>query len=56
MKISRSNNPLTKKPDTQKEKSDYFKNLKFKTEDGTTETIKEIIENGFTITYLRWFL
>ena len=52
MKISISTKPLTKKPDTQKEKSDYFKNLKFKTEDCTTETIKEIIENGFTITYL----
>ena len=52
MNISISNKSLTKKPDTQKRKSDYFKDLKFKTEDCTAATIKEIIENGFTITYL----
>lgn len=52
MKISISNKVLKEKPNTQKEKSDYFKNLKFKTENLSNETIKEIVDNGYTITYL----
>ena len=52
MKLSISNKSLTQKPDTQKEKSDYFTNIKFKTEDLSNEEIKKIIDSGYTITYL----
>lgn len=52
MIISISSKSLTEKPNTQKEKSDYFKNLKFKTEDFSKDDIKEIIDKGYTITYL----
>ena len=52
MKLSISNKKLKQKPTTQKEKSVYFKDLKFKTEDLSNEAIKEIINTGYTITYL----
>ena len=52
MKLSVGNKQLQSKPSTQQEKSQYFKGLKFKTEDFDKDKIKEIIENGFTITYL----
>ncbi|MDE6648510.1 MAG: hypothetical protein K2K45_01105 [Muribaculaceae bacterium] len=52
MKLSISNKNLKQKPTTQKEKSVYFKDLKFKTEDLSIEAIKEIIDTGYTITYL----
>ena len=52
MRLSISNKNLKQKPDTQKEKSVYFKDLKFKTGDLSNEAIREIIDDGYTITYL----
>lgn len=52
MRISIANKQLKNKPNTQQEKTHYFKELKFKTEDFVYDNIREIIGNGFTITYL----
>lgn len=52
MKISISNKKLNSKPSTDREKSIYFKDLKFKSGSFKTEDIKEIIGNGYTLTYL----
>ena len=52
MRLSISNKTLKQKPCTQKEKSGYFKGLKFKTKDLSNESIKDIIDTGYTITYL----
>lgn len=52
MRLSVGNKQLQSKPSTQQEKSQYFKGLKFKTEDFDKDKIKEIIETGYTITYL----
>lgn len=52
MRISIGNKLSTHKPNTQQEKSRYFKGLKFKTEDFTNDQIKELTGNGTTITYL----
>ena len=52
MRISIGNKLLTHKPNTQQEKSRYFKGLKFKTEDFSNDKIREMIGKGTTITYL----
>lgn len=52
MRISIGNKLLTHKPNTQQEKTRYFKGLKFKTEDFSNDKIKKMIGDGTTITYL----
>ena len=52
MRISVGSKRLKNKPDTQQEKSRYFKGLKFKTEDFSNDKIREMIGKGTTITYL----
>lgn len=52
MKISVSNKKLNAKPKTTQEKAHYFKDLKFTTGNFSLNSVKEIIENGYTITYL----
>lgn len=52
MRISVGSKRLKNKPDTQQEKTRYFKGLKFKTEDFSNDKIKKMIGKGTTITYL----
>ncbi len=52
MKMTIGNKPLKQKPDPKHEAAKYFKDIKFKTGNFNNESIKKIIENGYTITYL----
>ena len=52
MKISIGNKRLNAKPETQQEKCQYFKDLEFKTVNVCAEKIKDIVDGGYTITYL----
>ena len=52
MNITIANKKLTEKPQTNIEKSIYFKDLTFKTANFNLNVFKEIIENGYTITYI----
>lgn len=50
--LTLGNKRLDKKPETPLEKSNYFKDLTFHTRTFTPQTFKEVIENGYTITYV----
>ena len=52
MKVTIANKKLITKPQTNLEKSKYFKDIEFKTGNFELSTFKKIIENGCTITYL----
>lgn len=52
MKISIANKKLLAKPQTNLEKSQYFKDIEFTTCDISLSQLSKIVKNGFTITYL----
>ena len=52
MKITIANKKLLSKPLTATEKSQYFKDIQFRTGNFELSTFEKIIENGCTITYL----
>lgn len=52
MKISIGSKKLKEKPVTQKEKSVYFKDLRFRTGNFKSMDIEKIVGGGYTITYL----
>ena len=52
LKITLGNKRLDDKPSSQQEMSSYFKDLRFKTGTFNLGTFKEMIDNGYTLTYI----